>query len=239
MERTYDSFFRASFKLAGDIDVKKKNYKRYGNNEDETKVLVTKSSVFFTLLSFFFPPNSVKITVAPPIRFPRKFTRNFNSMVFRSFAINNTRIVTWTASVINECDNVASNNALVFSPVLAYVYETSFRLLFRRPIWSFYSLFFLSFLLLFSTSLPRPLFSRFLSYEDGTNEDQDTSVSFPLSPDPGHKRINYAIESRSNDIIYSPSRPIRGTVITRLSRQTGRSRIRFSILDCDRFTNWK
>lgn len=115
---------------------------------------MTKSSVFFTLLSFFFPPNSVKITVAPPIRFPRKFTRNFNSMVFRSFAINNTRIVTWTASVINECDNVASNNALVFSPVLAYVYETSFRLLFRRPIWSFYSLFFLSFLLLFSTSLP-------------------------------------------------------------------------------------
>lgn len=194
----------------------------------------------FFLLSFpFFSPLT-------PLKLPSRLRSDFlvNSREIStawSFVLSRLiiRELSLGPRVINECDNVASNNALVFSPVLAYVYETSFRLLFRRPIWSFYSLFFLSFLLLFSTSLPRPLFSRFLSYEDGTNEDQDTSVSFPLSPDPGHKRINYAIESRSNDIIYSPSRPIRGTVITRLSRQTGRSRIRFSILDCDRFTNWK
>lgn len=211
------------------------------------RILVTKFPVFS--LSFFslFFLTPLNITVAPPIRFPRKFTRNFNSMVFRTFAINNTKIVTWTASIINDSAITLRRTMLSCFPRCSLTCTKRASVCCSVDLFDLFTLYFSSpFFFFFSANLP-PLAVSFRCTRTEQTRGQDTSVSFhcPLPPLPSLPRSRtqknkLCDRTRSNDIIYSSSRPIRGTtVITRLSRKTGRSQIRFSILDCDRFTSWK
>lgn len=123
-------------------------------------------------------------------------------MVFRTFAINNTKIVTWTASIINDSAITLRRTMLSCFPRCSLTCTKRASVCCSVDLFDLFTLYFSSpFFFFFSANLP-PLAVSFRCTRTEQTRGQDTSVSFhcplppplPPSPDPGHKRINYAIE---------------------------------------------